>query len=72
MKGIIADPECPGFHGIYVGGKDAVPLPQSNVKYNALAVYLKKHNKLYADLSKEEKIKFGISQDFSQRENCRK
>ncbi|MBR3046242.1 MAG: hypothetical protein IKI45_17380 [Oscillospiraceae bacterium] len=63
MKEVIPDPMCSGFHGIYVGNKDTAPLPQSNVRYAELAAYLKEHNKLYEELSKEEKNKFGIYHD---------
>ncbi len=63
MKEVIPDPLCSGFRGIYVGDKDTAPLPRSDVKYAELAAYLKAHNILYEELSKEEKKQFGIYHD---------
>ena len=53
MTEIIPDPDIKEFDGVYVGGKKRLPPNEYNL--SRLAEYLRKTNKKFSDLSKEEK-----------------
>ncbi len=56
MTEIIPDPDIKEFDGVYAGGEKRLPPNEYNL--SRLAEYLRKTNKKFSDLSKEEKKAF--------------
>ena len=59
MAGIIADPECDGFYGVYAGGSETI-LPPPQYDMTKMVQYMKQKGKLYFELTEKEKEQFMI------------